>query len=71
MKDEVSTTEILKRGFEEEKAMFIPRYTKNDMEMMRIRSMEDFESLPETSWKIKQPPLDDKSREIPSLENGF
>ena len=38
------------------------------MEMIRLYSWEDYESLPETSWKIKQP-RDDEVREN-ALETG-
>ena len=33
------------------------------MDFLLIKSMEDYRLLPETAWKIKQPPLDDKTRE--------
>lgn len=33
------------------------RYSKLGMEMVKLLSMEDWESLPLTPWKIKQPKL--------------
>ena len=38
------------------------------MEMVRLYSMDDYDKLPETSWKIKQP-ADDEVRED-ALESG-
>lgn len=35
-------------------------FVGKNMDMIRLYSWEDYETLPETSWKIKQPPDDEK-----------
>ncbi|RXG61764.1 5-formyltetrahydrofolate cyclo-ligase, partial [Armadillidium vulgare] len=62
MSDEIQTLGILKDAFKMNKICFIPRYdsSSNHMDMVRINSWQDFESLPETKWKIKQPLFEDK-----------
>ncbi|MCL4123468.1 UNVERIFIED_CONTAM: hypothetical protein GTU68_027672 [Idotea baltica] len=62
MQDEIQTENILKHVFNTNKACFIPRYdsSSNFMDMVRLYSWSEFESLPETRWKIKQPPLEDE-----------
>lgn len=64
MNDEIKTDVILRAALESNKHCFIPRYVGAAMDMLRLHSWEDYESLPETSWKIKQPPADDKDREV-------
>ncbi|ESN92705.1 hypothetical protein HELRODRAFT_69587, partial [Helobdella robusta] len=70
MPSEVSTSELLQLSFQEKKSVFIPRYSETDMEMVEIHSMEDYNCLPVTSWKIKQPLLTDGARKTPSFDNG-
>lgn len=41
-----------------DKNCFIPRCTKNTMDMVKITSVSDFESLPLNRWNIPEPPLD-------------
>ncbi|CAL8115294.1 unnamed protein product [Orchesella dallaii] len=55
MDEEVSTHDILLDVFSSGKQCFIPRYTAASMEMLRIKSLEDYDSLPKTKWNIKQP----------------
>ncbi|KAB0804161.1 hypothetical protein PPYR_01131 [Photinus pyralis] len=55
--DEISTEPIIRRIFESRKACYVPRYHKNQMEMVKLHSMEDWETLPLTKWNIKQPRL--------------
>jgi len=64
MNDEIKTDVILRTALESNKHCFIPRYVGPAMDMLRLYSWEDYQSLPETSWKIKQPLEDDKDREI-------
>ncbi|KAI4497705.1 hypothetical protein M0802_007245 [Mischocyttarus mexicanus] len=54
-KDEIDTTLILKDIFETGKDVFVPRYSGNTMEMVKLLSMNDYEKLPLTKWNIKQP----------------
>ena len=68
MKNELQTPLILEHALACKKLVYIPKYVDSDMEMVKIHSMEDYESLPETSWHIKQPLDNDNTREeaIPS-----
>ncbi|CAG0887804.1 unnamed protein product [Cyprideis torosa] len=58
MPDEVDTTAIIKDVFERSRELFIPRYHtgSNRMDMLSVGSMVELQSLPETSWGIKQHP---------------
>ena len=56
--------DILRAALSANKECFIPRYVGPIMDMVKLHSWEDFMSLPETSWKIKQPADDDSSREL-------
>lgn len=70
MSDEVNTESILQLALSSNKECFIPRYVGSTMEMLKLRSWDDYQTLPETSWKIKQPADDDNSRES-ALETGL
>ena len=50
------------------KKCYIPRYVGEKMDMVRLNSLADYESLPLTKWKIKQPPDDDVRED--ALETG-
>jgi len=65
MHDEVRTEDIIKDIFKRGKVCFIPRYfTKSSrMDMLRLQDMEDMNTLPLTSWNIRQPADDDTDRE--------
>jgi len=63
MADEVQTADILHVALSANKECFIPHYVGPVMDMVKLHSWEDFMSLPETLWKIKQPADDDRSRE--------
>ncbi|KAG7173031.1 5-formyltetrahydrofolate cyclo-ligase-like [Homarus americanus] len=60
MNDEIQTEPILRHALETGKTCFIPRYDSKStyMDMVRVNSWEEYESLPVTKWQIKQPPLD-------------
>lgn len=49
--------------------VFVPTYHGNNMEMVRLHSMSDYESLSLTKWHIKQPVFGEKGREN-ALETG-
>lgn len=53
--DEIDTVPILKHIFEAGKEAFVPRYKGKIMEMVKLKSMEDYKTLPLTKWNIKQP----------------
>ncbi|XP_078604145.1 5-formyltetrahydrofolate cyclo-ligase-like isoform X1 [Branchiostoma floridae x Branchiostoma japonicum] len=61
--NEVSTEGILRHIFQSGKRVFIPRYVGDKMDMLRLFSQEDYDSLPLTKWNIKQPPDDDNTRD--------
>ena len=65
MHDEVCTEEIIKDAFKWGKSCFIPRYERScsHMDMLQLTSLQDMETLPLTSWNIRQPAEDDNSRE--------
>lgn len=69
MEDEIKTQDILKDAISCGKRCYIPRYFMggNKMEMVLLKDMADYESLPVTKWNIKQPP-DEEIREE-ALEN--
>ena len=60
MQSEVHTDGILRDIFDSGRECFVPRYIGSSMDMVKLDSMEDFLSLPETAWKIKQPAEDEK-----------
>ncbi|TNN28857.1 5-formyltetrahydrofolate cyclo-ligase [Liparis tanakae] len=61
MDDEVRTEEIIKDAFKLGKICFIPRYESGSshMDMLKLNSLQDMETLPLTSWNIRQPAEDD------------
>ncbi|KAM6942746.1 5-formyltetrahydrofolate cyclo-ligase [Xenentodon cancila] len=65
MDDEVCTDEIIKDIFRRGKSCFIPRYERGSshMDMLKLNGLQDMESLPLTSWNIRQPADDDHGRE--------
>ncbi|KAK3609115.1 hypothetical protein CHS0354_007794 [Potamilus streckersoni] len=55
MTDEIKTIGILRHLLALNHSCFIPHYSGSDMKMVQLKSWEDYLSLPETNWKIKQP----------------
>ena len=53
--DEVGTEGILKHMFANNKKCFVPQYIGPRMDMLRLQSIEDYDTLPLTKWNIKQP----------------
>ncbi|XP_076585933.1 5-formyltetrahydrofolate cyclo-ligase isoform X1 [Chaetodon auriga] len=73
MGDEVSTEEIIKDVFKQGKRCYIPRYesSSNHMDMLKLNSQQDIETMPLTSWNIRQPAEDDNSREEALAAGGL
>ncbi|XP_071964736.1 5-formyltetrahydrofolate cyclo-ligase-like isoform X2 [Antedon mediterranea] len=68
---EVHTEGILQDIFRQNKLCYVPQYIGSVMNMLRVNSMKDYESLPKTKWNIKQPADDDKDREDALLTGGL
>ncbi|XP_050293751.1 5-formyltetrahydrofolate cyclo-ligase-like [Anthonomus grandis grandis] len=66
--DEIDTEPIVRTIFAQGKECFVPRYCKAGMQMVKLRSMEDWETLPLTKWNIKQPLLKDVRED--AIETG-
>jgi 5-formyltetrahydrofolate cyclo-ligase len=47
--------------------IFVPTYAGSEMKMLKVFDMGDYENLPLTKWKIRQPDPDDSRRENPML----
>ncbi|XP_041799555.1 5,10-methenyltetrahydrofolate synthetase (5-formyltetrahydrofolate cyclo-ligase) [Chelmon rostratus] len=73
MDDEVCTEEIIKDVFKQGKRCFIPRYESNGnhMDMLKLNSLQEVETMPLTSWNIRQPADDDNSREEALASGGL
>ncbi|XP_019874396.1 5-formyltetrahydrofolate cyclo-ligase isoform X2 [Aethina tumida] len=65
---EIDTEPIVRKIFEDGKECFVPRYSKAGMQMVKLKSMEDWETLPVTKWNIKQPSLKDNRED--ALQTG-
>lgn len=57
--NEVNTLSILKNIFDNNKEVFIPMYEGKLMKMVKLNSLQDYETLPLTKWNIKQPSIND------------
>lgn len=69
MNDEIKTDALVSHALTNNKTVFIPKYTATSMDMLKLDSMEDLKNLPKTKWNIKQPAIDDTSREN-AIDNG-
>lgn len=66
--EEVDTSVLLSECFRLEKHVFVPTYEGSQMEMVRLKDLQDYETLPLTKWNIKQPnPKDGREN---ALTNG-
>ncbi|XP_036400003.1 5,10-methenyltetrahydrofolate synthetase (5-formyltetrahydrofolate cyclo-ligase) isoform X2 [Megalops cyprinoides] len=72
MNDEVRTEEIIEDMFRRGKECFIPKYLTNSshMDMLSLAEAKDIQSLPITSWNIRQPG-DDEVREEALATGGL
>eukprot|EP00121_Abeoforma_whisleri_P008814 Awhi_evm1s8096 len=52
------------------RACYVPWYSPDTMKFLRLDSLEDYESLPLTAWKIKQPTDRDAEIREEALESG-
>ncbi|KAL6112668.1 mthfs [Pungitius sinensis] len=73
MDDEVSTEQIINDLFKWGKRCFIPRYesSSSHMDMLELKTLQDMETLPLTSWNIRQPAQDDNRREEALAAGGL
>ncbi|KAK6182665.1 hypothetical protein SNE40_010295 [Patella caerulea] len=62
MFDEINTQSIVQDILKKGKTCFIPYYYGPEMAMLQLKSWDDYASLPETKWNIKQP-LDKTGRD--------
>lgn len=67
-KDEVYTEPIIEKIFQTKKLCFVPRYDKQIMQMVKLHSINDYETLSLTKWNIKQPSLSEQREN--ALETG-
>lgn len=65
MEDEVCTQDIIEDALGCGKSCFIPRYESGSshMDMLKVDSLRDVDTLPRTSWNIRQPAGDDSREE--------
>ncbi|XP_002740689.1 5-formyltetrahydrofolate cyclo-ligase-like [Saccoglossus kowalevskii] len=63
MTEEVNTLGILQHIFDSNKVCFVPQYIGNNMDMLKLNSMQDYDALPKTKWNIKQPTDSDNREE--------
>ncbi|XP_067012216.2 5-formyltetrahydrofolate cyclo-ligase isoform X2 [Anabrus simplex] len=63
---EIQTDKLLQDIFKSGKKCYIPRFRKGvpDMEMVHLKSLDDYEQLPLNRWNIRQPRDDDKRRSV-------
>ncbi|KAF7285947.1 hypothetical protein GWI33_008919 [Rhynchophorus ferrugineus] len=65
---EIDTEPIVRHIFETGGECFIPRCSKIEMQMVKLNSMMDWETLPLVKLNIKQPHLSEKRED--AFENG-
>ncbi|XP_076271627.1 5-formyltetrahydrofolate cyclo-ligase-like isoform X1 [Rhynchophorus ferrugineus] len=68
LSDEIDTEPIVRNILENGRDCFIPRCSKTDMQMVKLNSMRDWETLPSAKWNIKQPRLTETRED--AFENG-
>ncbi|KAI7880581.1 5-formyltetrahydrofolate cyclo-ligase [Lichtheimia hyalospora FSU 10163] len=55
---EVDTKAIIRDLLHSDKVCYVPRWTKDAMEMVKIKSWDEYLSLPVNKWNIPEPPHD-------------
>jgi len=72
MSHEVDTFDILRNCFDSGKDVFVPKYDANSrgMQMIKLRSLDEYDRLPLTAWKIKQPTDDECFSNEEALATG-
>ncbi|XP_065883568.1 5-formyltetrahydrofolate cyclo-ligase-like isoform X3 [Dysidea avara] len=70
MNDEVDTTPIIHDVLKTNRLLYVPWYDPNNvtMKMLRVTSLDDYNSLPMTKWGVKQPVGDDDREESHDLD---
>ncbi|KAK9504766.1 hypothetical protein O3M35_008955 [Rhynocoris fuscipes] len=68
--EEVQTDELVEHVLTNNKECFIPRYHSLQMEMVKLKSLDDFHNLPRNKWNIRQP-LIKEERENAYLNGGL
>ncbi|TPX37029.1 hypothetical protein SmJEL517_g00825 [Synchytrium microbalum] len=58
MPTEASTAGIIQDLFQKGKNCYVPQWTSDEMEMVRVNSWEDYQNLPLNKWNIPEPPHD-------------
>ena len=53
MQEEVCTEHIIKNVFEKKKSLFVPYFNKEEMVMVKIRDMADYNSLPIDTYGVR------------------
>uniref|UniRef100_A0A6M2DP64 5-formyltetrahydrofolate cyclo-ligase n=1 Tax=Xenopsylla cheopis TaxID=163159 RepID=A0A6M2DP64_XENCH len=57
--NEIDTEPIIHHLLNNKRKCFVPRYEGDDMQMLSLHSMDDYNMLPLTKWNIKQPENDE------------
>ncbi|KAI9491942.1 hypothetical protein BDB00DRAFT_873777 [Zychaea mexicana] len=52
---EIDTRAIIHHILHSDKSCYVPRWTKDDMEMVKIRSWDEYLALPVNKWNIPEP----------------
>ncbi|XP_077298281.1 methenyltetrahydrofolate synthetase [Arctopsyche grandis] len=55
MDKEVSTNALAEAALQDGKECFVPICTANHMRMLKVRDLQDLQTLPKNSWGIKEP----------------
>eukprot|EP00842_Homolaphlyctis_polyrhiza_P005169 jgi/Hompol1/5653/HPOL_004616-RA len=71
-KGEINTVHILKDIFQTGRQAFVPFCTPEQMDMVLLKSWQDFVALPRNSWEIPEPPsLDGQTNALDESVGGL